>query len=259
MQIFEKAGISLVSSGLISVIKNYFGEDINNWPIERLRNLSEIIKNSNRKEENFKTEQNGKLPPKTVKILLKDATWCSDEVQYEYFGGVLATSKTLVDRDDRGHYYSQIINNLSTYQLRGHFLFYHLLRNNYLNDRKNINDSRVSVKMKIYLPMKTYYDAFVFSEQEIRDENNILSHIMFGLRKENLLDHISWGHNCKTLYSKAEKNGIIFSPTRLGIELFMWAQGYGGFETDEFFKEKLNFRKGNINIGKSYPIDKLKN
>jgi hypothetical protein len=78
-------------------------------------------------------------------------------VSTEYFGGVLASSRTEVGRDDRGAAFVALIGRLSSYQIRSHYFFY------------------------TFVPMQSYASAMEFGEDENFDV--LLSHVLFGLSR----------------------------------------------------------------------------
>jgi hypothetical protein len=75
-----------------------------------------------------------------LKEILENGAWCEEELQVEYFGGVLASSRTGISRDDRGAYFTSLISRLSTYQLRSHYIFYHLFKKIFDGEDINIHD-----------------------------------------------------------------------------------------------------------------------
>jgi hypothetical protein len=58
----------------------------------------------------------------------------------------------------------------------------------------------------------------------------ILGHVMFGLTRETLiLENFQYGpvEHVKTVYPAADRAGLLFSPSALGVELYFWAHGVG--------------------------------
>lgn len=63
-----------------------------------------------------------------------------------------------------------------------------------------------------------------FTKSEEKNWRNILSHSIWGLNKEELLAHFSWGdlEHVKKKFPLAKIAGILVQPTKIGIELFIW-------------------------------------
>src|SRR5208283_3371005 len=59
-----------------------------------------------------------------LKEVLSEGYFCEDELQAMYLGGVLASSKSSVSRDDRAIAYCSLVSSLSSYQLRTHCILY---------------------------------------------------------------------------------------------------------------------------------------
>jgi hypothetical protein len=67
----------------------------------------------------------------------------------------------------------------------------------------------------------------------------LVSHILFGLERENLIGvQFSFGeaeHIRKAIYPGAPGAGLVFGPSPLGVELFLWAHGLGQAHPLTFF------------------------
>ena len=72
----------------------------------------------------IRADGRGQVPPKVLKTIINEGAYSNDDVAVEYLGGVLASSTTEVDRDDRGDRLAKLIGNMSAYQLRSHYLIY---------------------------------------------------------------------------------------------------------------------------------------
>lgn len=71
----------------------------------------------------IKLRRPGAVPPKVLKGIIGEAPFCDDELSAEYFGGVLASSRTGVSRNDRGAAFAALVGRLSAYEIRAHFFF----------------------------------------------------------------------------------------------------------------------------------------
>ena len=91
-----------------------------------------------------------------------------------------------------------------------------------------------------------------FTGEEVNNFDNILSHAIFGLNKEELLTGFSYGgqDHVRKKFAEAKTGGIIYQPTKMGVELFMWAYGHGQLASNDFFKPNIEFpNELNIEIG----------
>lgn len=185
-----------------------------------------------------KINDEGKVPPKVLKDIVNNGCWCEDELQAEYFGGILASSRSEISRDDRGSYYSRIVDSLTTYQIRLHYLIYTELRELFIGADHNIGDPSVRTQLEIFIPFRTYIDAMDFSENEAHQFGSILQNSIWGLVNAGLVDNtFNFGpvEYVRKYYPKASDGGILLRPTTLGAELFLWAYGYGKSPMDVFF------------------------
>jgi hypothetical protein len=66
----------------------------------------------------------GAVPPRVLAGILNDGSYREDSVSIEYYGGVLASSRTPISRDDRAATFVNLVSRLSTYQLRLHYIIY---------------------------------------------------------------------------------------------------------------------------------------
>lgn len=75
-----------------------------------------------------------------------NGSYTDDAVCAEYFGGILASSRSNDGKDDRGVYYTDIIKSLSSQQLYLHYIIYHSLNKLWLEmpadkKRPNVGDA----------------------------------------------------------------------------------------------------------------------
>jgi len=235
-------GGAKVVEKILGPTSEYIGEQLKEWTEKKVRNTANIFKNAEKKLGD-KINQNGKVSPRVLKGILDDGAWCEEELQVEYFGGVLASSRTGVSRDDRGTYYVSLISRLTSYQLRTHYLFYQLLKREFDGENINIEDGSKWPYLQIFLPFDTLYNAMDLTKEESENWSNLLAHSIWGLNKEELITGFSYGsvEHIKKKFNNAKDSGIIFQPTKQGVDLFMWAFGYGQESSNNFFIKKSKF------------------
>lgn len=241
-------GGAKVIEKILGPTSEYVGEQIKEWTKKRIENTSAIFKNAQKKlGDNI--NNTGTVPPKILKGIFEDGAWCEDELQIEYFGGVLASSRSEVSRDDRGVYYLNLISKLTTYQLRTHYIIYNLVKEIYNGKTINVNDANEWVELEIFIPYHVYLESMVFEEVELNEWNNLLSHSLFGLLKDELISDFKWGpvKYLNDLGYNIDNSGIIIRPSKLGMDLLLWACGYGKQPAKSFLDNTLTFQN-NINL-----------
>jgi len=247
---------------LLGPTADYLGEEIKELTKKKVTNLSNIFKNAEKKV-GEELNKPGAVPPKVLKGILSEGPWCEEELQVEYFGGVLASSRSGISRDDRGAYFTSLISRLTTYQLRAHYLLYHAFKFNFKN--YILNDAHLEnlEELEISIPEKTYLEGMDFTGDEKLSINQLTSHAFWGLRNENLIGPFFYGdfeshknrvHEEDSNKYKVFDNGrevgmnmpmrskewiIEATPSPLGIELMMWAYGHGKKDIAEFFHPDL--------------------
>ncbi|MFH1825214.1 MAG: hypothetical protein ABH873_08355 [Candidatus Firestonebacteria bacterium] len=251
-------GLALLGSAkilekLLGPTADYIGEGVKNWAQKRTYNVKNIFSIAITKLGN-KIENEGTISPKVLKGVLDEGSFCDDPLSSEYFGGVLASSRTGISRDDRGVTFIKLISGLSTYQIRSHYIFYHVIKRLFDGTSINFGTSEGRSQMKVYVPFNIFVEAMDFDEKE--NINVLIGHIMFGLQKEKLIeDFFLYGSKeyIEKHFNKATTSGIIFQPSSLGIELFFWAYGKADLTNNDFFKPENKFEINNkINIKMGY-------
>jgi hypothetical protein len=221
------AGSAKLVEKILGPTAEYLGGGLRDWTERSVQNLGRIFQKAEEKLGN-RIEAPGAVPPKVLKSVLDEGAFSDDELAQEYFGGVLASSRTEVGRDDRGAAFAALAGRLSAYQLRSHFFFYTLLRSVFQGCDINLGVPSGRSQCKLFMPFASYVVALEFSPSE--NASLIVSHVMFGLARENLIeDQFEFGpveHIKKSLQDAAD-GGLMFSPSALGIELFLWAHGRG--------------------------------
>jgi hypothetical protein len=226
---------------------DYIGQELRNYTEKGAKNLKNIFTIAEKKL-GPDINQPGRVPPKVLKGILTEGYFCEDQIGAEYFGGVLASSRSEVGRDDRGTYFISLLGRMSTYQIRAHYIFYSTFRRLYQGINKNLGLEEEREKMKIFIPIKSFFEGMLFMSGE--DMSSIIPHIMNGLRKEELIG-ITWLSAPSSLIKEklgieVNSDGIFFVPSAIGCELFIWAYGLG---------RKANFRDI---LNSTIPIEPLK-
>lgn len=223
---------------------DYLGGGLRNWTEKGAQNLGAVFRNATHKLGD-RIEQPGTVPPKVLKAVLDEGAFSEDPLAAEYFGGVLASSRTEVGRDDRGAAFAGLIGRLTTYQLRSHYFFYATIRELYASLDVNLGVPNGRLQCQSFIPFSSYLTAMEFTAAENADI--ILSHVMFGLTREDLIESpFQFGkqEHVRQFYAAAKSGGILFAPSALGVELFLWAHGRGDLPMSAILDPTANLRSG---------------
>lgn len=228
----------------------YIGVGIRNWTERRLNNVANIFAKAKEKL-GSRIDEPGAIPPRVLKEILGEGSFCDDPLTAEYFGGVLASSRSNVSRDDRGASWSSLIARLSTYQIRSHFLVYRGIYDRFKgqNFQFNMDDRK---ELTVLLPYSSYFRSMEFSETEMSQIVPLLNHSFFWLSKEDLIEEFVYGNgeSLKKIMGSdlepPEEGGIWVTPSALGVELFLWAHGQGNLALSALLRIDLQVPQGII-------------
>ncbi|MEK6279177.1 MAG: hypothetical protein AABN95_02380 [Acidobacteriota bacterium] len=242
---------------LLGPTADYIGEGVKHWTARRVSNVDRIFHKAAKKL-GSRIEDDGAVPPRVLRGVLDHGSFCDDELSAEYFGGVLASSRSGILRDDRGASYVALLGRLSTYQIRAHYCFYHLFKR--IFDGCLVEDLTIGMKsgresLEILIPLLDYHKFMGFSYDE--EQMDMIPHIISGLVKELLiaerfdtgaglllgervLDSISIDGR-EELLDVINNPEIGVQPTVAGIELFLWAHGKPNIHPLSFFDRANQF------------------
>jgi hypothetical protein len=217
---------------LLGPTAEYLGENLQHWTKKRVENTKRIFEHCAAKLGSRITEP-GAVPPRVLKGILQDGSFCDDELMAEYFGGVLASSRTEISRDDRGAAFAALVGRMTTYQIRTHFFFYTVVKQIFDGEAFQITRQIDRQQLETFVEVESYESAMELAEGE--DFFVIMNHALFGLHKESLIEpSFSYGSYPDT----DGQQGIKFMPSVLGVELLLWAHGLGNIFPSAFlFKD----------------------
>ncbi|MGB6067279.1 MAG: hypothetical protein WBG50_20935 [Desulfomonilaceae bacterium] len=222
---------------LLGPTADYLGGEIRSYAEKGVHNLGRIFKHAE-KTLGGKIDEPGQVPPKVLKEVLQEGYFCEDELSAQYFGGVLASSRSGVFRDDRGASFVGLIGRLSVYQIRTHFIFYSIFRNLCSGRSGNLGLSYELDKFQLFMPFSVYLSAMDFQDGE--NPEVLISHAMYGLVLEKLISDAFATGSADTVLKEMvpgaefQSDGIVFSPSPVGMELYLWAHGLGSISPAEF-------------------------
>jgi hypothetical protein len=236
-------GGAKVVEKLLGPTADYVGVGLRNWAEKRVHNTSRIFEKAAAKLGD-KMEDPGAVPPRVLKEILDEGSYCDDELTAEYFGGVLASSRTGIDRDDRAASYLKLTSELSAYQIRFHYTAYSSWRRLFAGTGLRPTFSEDLGKMWLFLPQSFLVPAMEFAPSE--PAGDILMHCTSGLSRLGLLREGHWGNpahinplNKKRGWCEVSEWGMCVQPTQFGIDYWLWAVGLGTVNRSSFLDSDL--------------------
>lgn len=226
---------------LLGPTADYLGQGLKDFTQKRAQTIGQIFQKAESKL-GAKIDTPGEVPPKVLKAVLDEGSFSNDSLAVEYLGGILASSRTEHGRDDRGARIAKVMDALSTYQLRTHYLIYATVRALFSGSGLSLN-MEGRPKMQIFIPFPSFFAAMDFSAAEMGQISSLLGHIFFGLHGDNLLEgHWQYGDkdSMVKLFAGATDGGIVCQPSALGGELFLWAFGHADKPLDYLFAPEFS-------------------
>lgn len=159
-------GAAKLAEKLLGPTAAYIGEGVKTWTEKRTQNVRRIFEIAIMKAGN-KLEKDGAVPPKVLKGVLDEGSFCEDFLAAEYFGGILASSRSGVTRDDRGAVFIALLSRLSTYGIRTHYIFYHIIKR--LFDGKDLHMTLKSGRdgAKTFVPLEVFTSAMLSKRKKV--------------------------------------------------------------------------------------------
>ena len=191
------AGLTVLSSQeiltkMLGPTADYLGGELKNFVVKCNINLDNVFVKAKEKL-GSRLNEPGQVNVRVLKNIIEEGRFCEDELIAEYLGGVLASSKSADGRDDRGIKLISYIKNLSSYQLRFHFIYYYLLYS--LSEKYSdslpedifLSCDEEMERLSIFIPLDVYEKAMDFSDHEKKYENDMIRHSIEGLMREGLI------------------------------------------------------------------------
>ena len=164
-------------SRILGPTADYLGGELKEFTKRRIENVGKIFSRAEKKLGD-KLDCPGQVPPKVLKTIINEGSYSDDDITIEYFieyfGGVLASSRTEISRDDRGSRLVKMIDNMSTYQIRSHYLIYSTISELFSNSKNSFGLSEDRYKMQLFMPGQGYVDAMEFTQQEWNNRQILL-------------------------------------------------------------------------------------
>jgi hypothetical protein len=230
-------GAGAASRGLAKLLGPATGEvaeGLRRWTAYRVGNVERVVNNASAKIQD--PDEPGQVPPRVAMRIFEEGSYSDDEFVVEYLGGVLASSRTPLGRDDRGNTFAALVSRMSTYELRTHYVCYTIMRQLLAGQDINLNDVNQVQYTRVFIPFSVYVPAMDFASNERWTE--LFDHAIYWLDKDSLIEFIAAGSvdglksSMSALY--AEEPGMVIVLTVPGVALYLWAHGQGGHRVDRF-------------------------
>lgn len=223
---------------------DYIGEALAQYTEKAHKNLGRVVANAVGKARDRLNEE-GSVPPRVLMEVANQGLFAEDPVTVDYLGGVLASSRTGVSRDDRAASLTALIGRLSTYQLRVHYVLHTIARELVIGSEANFGIDRDQTQHgRIYVPLDVLLTAMEFETGEVPD--TVLAHAIRGLAREELIGN-SWGYgptaeDIQQLLrgTAVDSPGLVYEVSALGIELYLAAGGHSDVPVRNFVDRDLD-------------------
>ena len=221
---------------------DYVGNETKNLVEKSHNNIKKILNNSV-KVLGSKADYPGQVSSRILKRVYDVGAFCEDDLTLEYLGGVLASSRSDNFNDERSLNFFSLLESMSSYQIKAHYIFYTILRKKCMDWEINFEDKNWMRDMIVFIPFEEFVNSMdlKLNERSLRDL--FLPHIFWGLKRLELISHLSYG-NVSVIcahYPEANGPGFIIYPSLFGIELYMWVNGHSDTPLFHFLDENIQF------------------
>jgi hypothetical protein len=168
-------------------------------------------------------EMPGAIAPRVLKGLLDEGSYVEDEVGAEYFAGVIGGSRSEDGNDDSGVTLIEVMNGLSSVQLRAHYVLYAAAHQVAEHRQVNLHAGLDQDEWRrLAVPTLEFHTATAGDDPTKWDD--VLGQIMRGLKRNDLIDASSgWISGEPKVLRTRERDAqwpcpaIVFSVTNFGI------------------------------------------
>ncbi|MEK7060224.1 MAG: hypothetical protein AAB970_01220 [Patescibacteria group bacterium] len=158
-------------------------------------------------------EDGAKANLRVARDVFWNGSFTDESICAEYFGGILAASRSVDGKDDTGVFYVDIIKSLSSGQLKIHYILYRTLNKQLMADdgKKNLNPGQESEiqGLQLFIPL-------IGVIEQLGKED--IGAILHGLHSKNLIGNFQTDNH--ELETGVSVPNLKVSPTALGIQLF---------------------------------------
>lgn len=200
-------------------------------------NLDQVFQKAKQKL-GTRLDEDGGVSPRVLKHVFDEGRFADDAIVVEYYGGMLAGSKSATSADDRALPYLAKVQQLPSAQLRLHFIFYLELLRAYRHRPFNLADGKEWPKHTLILPHSMFLQTLAGTPHLEERYWEIMAQSVAGLHEAGLVSTYQFGklEGQASQFEKPPQNGILLGPNYLGAELFLWALGIESPSALKFFE-----------------------
>ncbi len=224
-------GTAKIVEKILGPTAGYVGDGLKSLTEKGVENLRRIFRNAEARLGDSINKPGG-IPPRILKEILNAGQFCNDELTAEYLGGVLASSRSPSGVDDRGITFLALTSQLSSCQIRFHYICYTFWHERYSRNwlRSSWGDELDSMTIALQ------YD-FLWQNMGNYDPpmtEAFWMHAVTGLARLGLIENLVEGLELDFNNFAGAKGWIlpvgtkfIIKPTTFGGEYYIWGTGNG--------------------------------
>jgi hypothetical protein len=194
-----------------------------------LENVVGVFENAARKLE-ARGEQPQPVSPRSLQKIIETAAPQNDLLMTEYLGGVLASSSMSGLRDDRAAAWSGLVDRMSSYTVRTHYVTYMSLRQEIVDRQLSYEEADIP-HVQIFVGLADYATALDLADE---DPASIAAYVVSVMVQESLVMPTYGQNEGMPIQEYKGRQGLFFSPSVLGMQLFLWGHGYGDLAVMSF-------------------------
>lgn len=222
LALFESAKLA---EKLLGPTTEYVGEGVRSFTERRVANMKRIFEKAWR-QLGPRLDETGGVAPRVLSVVRNEGSFCDDALGAEYFGGLVASSRSEA-MDDRALPYLRLVEDSSIQDLRMHYLFYSELRRLFLEAQGiSLSDHSARSAFRIYLPNSVIAPVLAV---EGRPSAALVQDCTLSLSNHALIDS-NWSagerDTLKGCGDEITEAGVVYRPSGLGSRLFLWVNGY---------------------------------
>lgn len=214
------------------------GEELANFTRQRIERLKNLVERASHKLGDNLNEPGG-VPPRVLVGLVQEGTLHEDPVAAEYFGGVLAGSRTPGSEDDRGAAVVALLRDLSRYAIRLHYLVYRCARDKFGSEQLMLGIQSERAQMGMYIPENELLARLQIPVDAPPQVQQILYDALYELIDHDLLRSVAQGNLDAVAGDIVEERfpepGLLCTPSVRGAKLYLWALGLSGSAGAQLF------------------------
>jgi hypothetical protein len=225
------------------------GAALGRYTHRQLTNVGAVSEAASRKRRRAAPEDDGPVGLRAAMRIVEDSSYAEGEVVAEYLSGVLASAKAEGANDDRAVSWSALVSRLSSDQLRLHFVLYTCFRHLLLG--RHGENARALCTAACYIPL-----PMVMKAMEWMNEEDVARFYdaFYGLLREGLIEADQWVYGEIDTLQEADRAaqfpgaGIVASPSRPGLGLWLWGMGYGASAVTEAVRPDLDMQPAVLDL-----------